>query len=942
MIYLKNNNEEQLVYIPRIEPSGEIHPSGGGEYTAGDYIDISPSNVISVTGITELIDAKQDILIAGTNIKTINHQSLLGEGNIDIQGGGQEIAYDSLKKIRPYLYDISYDYLDYTYASQYFEQGAPVNIGACSAWADVENRVVGRNYDWLYDNEANFVVRTSAAQGRYASVGVASHPSILNENVEARIYTEDYKILPFFLQDGINSEGLFCEINVVPSAGNTQNTPLIETRDRVSAIAIVRYILDNYASVQEALADLPNYVQIYMPESLTSLGYEAHLLIYDGTNCRVLEMVDNELVDVDSEISTNFHLHGVTANTDGSVNTNYTAKAHQFASDNGIEEYGSGLERWNILAAARMSHTADMRETMDAVKFSQAYTVTAVAKCWYSEFVGDDGVKNYTTDTVYSQMNTRVREYRDKWAERDRETAEVWITRHSCVYDIDNLSFSICVEEESDAYNIELNSDYATKAWVEEQGYVTEEALESKQDTLVSGTNIKTINNQSILGEGNIDIQGGGGSAVPTKSSPANTFYYTTYNNEQYDNWSPIYDEDDNELTVLTNNYNKNFGIVVMDGSVKKIGRTVFFNGGYGVENMFPLNSITIPEGVTEIGDWNFSHGGYGELNQLTFIQLPSTLEHLATRCFINYNYCDVQVVCYAVVPPTTDVGGSYFGGGGRFRLYVPADSVNAYKADAQWGKCEVYPIAYATLSDIYGSIGLKQDKLVDSGLRQNIKTINGTSLLGRGDISITSGEKIIKDYSSLTTADCQEIALNPQKYLITVSSKLTSYVGEGSNNSARFGYAPTTHTGKLQYADIRINGSKTLGNIEVVDLTTLQETLVSGENIKSINGMSVLGEGNIALGTGWTGVTGGDSISIDDTGNINLVSTQTGSLLYNLVQYINGIKDDTDVALADATDALGKANTLVTQMSAVRNFLSYINTFMSNHFSDWQNQPLP
>lgn len=37
-------------------------------------------------------------------------------------------------------------------------------------------------------------------------------------------------------------------------------------------------------------------------------------------------------------------------------------------------------------------------------------------------------------------------------------------------------------------------------------------ATSTKQDTLVSGTNIKTINNQSILGEGNIEIQGGGSS----------------------------------------------------------------------------------------------------------------------------------------------------------------------------------------------------------------------------------------------------------------------------------------------------------------------------------------------------------------------------------------------------------------------------------------------
>ena len=39
-------------------------------------------------------------------------------------------------------------------------------------------------------------------------------------------------------------------------------------------------------------------------------------------------------------------------------------------------------------------------------------------------------------------------------------------------------------------------------------------ATATKQDALVSGTNIKTINNESILGSGNIDIQGGGGKAV--------------------------------------------------------------------------------------------------------------------------------------------------------------------------------------------------------------------------------------------------------------------------------------------------------------------------------------------------------------------------------------------------------------------------------------------
>lgn len=53
---------------------------GGTSYSAGTGIDIT-NDVISVTG-------KQDTLISGTNIKTINNESLLGNGNIIIQGGG--------------------------------------------------------------------------------------------------------------------------------------------------------------------------------------------------------------------------------------------------------------------------------------------------------------------------------------------------------------------------------------------------------------------------------------------------------------------------------------------------------------------------------------------------------------------------------------------------------------------------------------------------------------------------------------------------------------------------------------------------------------------------------------------------------------------------------------------------------------------------------------
>ena len=46
-----------------------------------------------------------------------------------------------------------------------------------------------------------------------------------------------------------------------------------------------------------------------------------------------------------------------------------------------------------------------------------------------------------------------------------------------------------------------------------------EDIVEVKQDKLVSGTNIKTINGESILGSGDITIEGGSGSLTETVTS---------------------------------------------------------------------------------------------------------------------------------------------------------------------------------------------------------------------------------------------------------------------------------------------------------------------------------------------------------------------------------------------------------------------------------------
>ena len=79
-------------------------------------------------------------------------------------------------------------------------------------------------------------------------------------------------------------------------------------------------------------------------------------------------------------------------------------------------------------------------------------------------------------------------------------------------------------------------------------------ATSGKQDTLVSGTNIKTINNQSLLGSGNIEIQGGGGGSS-----------YTAGNNID-----------------ITNDVISVTGLATINGSAITEGGNIVIQGGSG------------------------------------------------------------------------------------------------------------------------------------------------------------------------------------------------------------------------------------------------------------------------------------------------------------------------------------------------------------------------
>ena len=219
----------------------------------------------------------------------------------------------------------------------------------------------------------------------------------------------------------------------------------------------------------------------------------------------------------------------------------------------------------------------------------------------------------------------------------------------------------------------------------------------------------------------------------------------------------------------------------------------------------------------------------------------------------------------------------------------------------------------FATKTEVNTNLSKKQDKLVSG---TNIKTINGQSLLGNGNIQITGGstegpgtETIETDALPLMTygkaveqsteqgtvgsivnnAACWA-TVNPvsvtegQEYTLTMdgtwmwvftyddSDNLVSRLTTGSgNNPQTFTFTPDTSNIRfgcydpnraLTYGKLTTTVTTGGGSIDTskfatkTDLAKKQNTLVSGTNIKTINGESILGSGNITISGGSSGGT--------------------------------------------------------------------------------------
>lgn len=296
--------------------------------------------------------------------------------------------------------------------------------------------------------------------------------------------------------------------------------------------------------------------------------------------------------------------------------------------------------------------------------------------------------------------------------------------------------------------------------------YATKSDLNSKQDTLVSGQNIKTINGQSVIGEGNIEIHQ---SALPIAS--ANTL---------------------GGVKVGTGlSINPESGVLSADSPE--------WNNISGK----PEDIVNITERLAsklDTATYNSEKSSFATKDELNSKADASAITDMATQTWVqNQGYLTEVPSNYVTDSELTEgLAGKQDKGD-----YALKSDLNTLATKEE----------LATKADA-SALSSKQDTLVSG---TNIKTINGETILGSGNLVIQSG-----------TSNWDDIQGKPQFAGVATSGNYNDLINK-----------PTIP--------------------DVSDLATKQEiagkqdTLVSGTNIKTINGNSVLGAGDITIQAGGT-----------------------------------------------------------------------------------------
>jgi len=306
--------------------------------------------------------------------------------------------------------------------------------------------------------------------------------------------------------------------------------------------------------IQTALGNKQDTLELVNPSAETKVGLVNSLSQYYDTNIGKGAVIEGDGYDDDGTIN-NIVASGDYSHAEGNATTASSESSHaegQESEANGLYSHaeGSGTlangesshAEGNLTEANGLYSHAEGDHTTASGETSHAEGNGTEANGYVSHAEGELTEANGYSSHAEGQNTTASGDY--SHAEGHRTTANNNSEHASGMYNISRTGstddaktlFTVgngTSETHHNAFEIRQNGDiYITSGGtdiklqdnlgVDLSNYYTKSetsgateiqtALANKQDTLVSGTNIKTINNTSILGSGNITIEGGSGS----------------------------------------------------------------------------------------------------------------------------------------------------------------------------------------------------------------------------------------------------------------------------------------------------------------------------------------------------------------------------------------------------------------------------------------------
>ena len=469
----ENGADNTTIMTPlRVKQSIAANGGGGGGGTSDyDQLQNRPQiNSITLTGNkTSSGLGLQDTLISGTNIKTINNQSLLGSGNITVGGGtstdvqvnGTSITSGGVANI--------------------LTQGAYSSSNKIATMSDLPS-VPTKTSDLTNDGDGTHPFLLNGAPGYISSITTYGGSSGYARNL---YYTWD---------NGTVSES---------------------------------HIIANYEDIPTKVSDLQNDSGFITGMTILSYGsstwqdfisaYNANKVVY----CRASSN-SNPATGSQNRLAFMAYVNNATSPTEVEFQY-YRSVATHTAAQQGDQVYVYKLNSSGTWTVTIREASSKVTATGGLTTSFASDTVTVDGSGKQETLVSGTNIKTINNQSILGSGNIDIQaggNVQSDWNQTDT-TADDYIKNKPTIPTVNDATLTIQQEgvtldtfTANSATNATVNivetdpifSDSAASA-------ITEDDIEewsSKQDALVSGTNIKTINNASILGPGNLIIGEGG------------------------------------------------------------------------------------------------------------------------------------------------------------------------------------------------------------------------------------------------------------------------------------------------------------------------------------------------------------------------------------------------------------------------------------------------